>query len=113
MSLWIVAVIVTFAVLAAGIGLYALRREPPPAPLPVIQTDDQGDLAARRARQAVLEPIEQELLDRRIELDAKRGTLAGDSAVYDAFVELEHRLRSGEIGEDEFEAEKLRLLGGR
>ncbi len=109
---WVILVIIIFLILVGIAGYYALRRQQGTVPEPVIQTAEQEDLEARRARQAALEPIETELLQRRIELDAKRGPLAGDSAVYDAFVELEQRLRSGAISEEEFEAEKVRLLGG-
>jgi hypothetical protein len=109
---WIVLIIVVFLALAAVAGYYALRRQPARFPQPVIKTEEQEDLAARRARQAALEPIESELLERRMELDAKRGPLAGDSAVYDAFVELEEKLRSGQITEEEFEAQKVTILGG-
>jgi hypothetical protein len=52
-------------------------------------------------------------LERRAELDARRGALGGQSEIFDAFEKLEQRLRAGEITEDEFEAEKIHLLGER
>lgn len=91
--------------------MFALRRQTPIAPPPVVEPA-QKDLDALRARQRVLDARGSELLARRVELDARRGTLGGDTTIDAAFVELEQRLRCGEISEDEFEAEKIRLLGG-
>jgi hypothetical protein len=110
MSLWIILIIIAVLILAAALGVYALRSETAPPPeVPDLQTTDP---ALAQERHDLLDARGQELLERRIELDSVRGPLMGNSAVYDAFIELEERLRSGEIDEEEFEREKLRLLGG-
>lgn len=111
MSLWIVVVVLIVLALAAGMAVFALRRSPSPPPPPVVVPEEE-DPAVRRARHQVLEERGTELLERRVELDAKRGTLVGDSVVYDAFEALEDRLRAGEITPDEFEREKIRILSG-
>ncbi len=97
-------------VLVAAVVAYPRNRRPP-APRPPT-TSAVDDLAARRDRQRALEPVEAELLDRRIELDGRRNMFGGDTAVFDAIERLEGRFRSGDISEDEFEAEKMRLLSG-
>jgi hypothetical protein len=111
MTFGVVLVVVLFLALAVLGGIYALRqREPvPPVPLGMGRSDDAAE---RRARHQTVDTLGSELLQRRADLEARRGTLMGDSQVYDEFVALEDRLRSGEITEDEFEREKLRLLGG-
>lgn len=108
MALWIVIVIVVFLALAVGIAVLS-RRRGLPVPPPIVEPEEDPDV--RRARQQELNERGQELLERRVELDARRGTLLGHSDVYAKFEDLEDRLRSGEISEDEFEAEKIRLLG--
>ncbi|MGH2442533.1 MAG: hypothetical protein ACRDFX_05165 [Chloroflexota bacterium] len=80
------------------------------APQPAVPAVMPGELAARRARERALERQEIELLERRIELDGRRGPLAGDRSIDEALMVLEARFRSGEISEDQFEAEKIRLL---
>jgi hypothetical protein len=109
-QIWIILVIIAVLVLAAGLAVYALRHEA--APPPDVPAADGGDQAAWQERHDLLDARGQELLDRRIELDAIRGPLMGNTEVYDAFIKLEERLRSGEIDEAEFEREKVRLLGG-
>jgi|SRR5579875_3798624 len=59
-----------------------------------------------------LEAQEDELIERRIQLDARRGPLAGDADVLARLDELDARRTRGEITEQQYEAEKLRLLGG-
>ena len=111
MSIWIPIAIAVILVLAAGLAIYLVRsRGPAPPPLPVEESPD--DLAARRARQQAINTQGTELLQRRIELDSKRGTLGGDWGIDEAFKDLEDRLRSGEIDEAQFEREKIKLLGG-
>jgi hypothetical protein len=110
MAFWIILIIIAVLVLAAGLAVYALRGE---AALPPQVPDAQSeDPALWQERHDLLDARGQELLERRIELDSVRGPLMGNTAVYDAFVRLEERLRCGEIDEAEFEREKLRLLGG-
>lgn len=53
-----------------------------------------------------------ELLARRVELDARRGTLGGNSGIDAEFDRLQQQLRAGEISEEQFEREKIRLLSG-
>jgi uncharacterized membrane protein len=52
------------------------------------------------------------LLERRVQLDARRGALQGDAGIDREFDRLLDRLRAGEITEEQFEQEKRRLLGG-
>ncbi|HEX6506692.1 MAG TPA: hypothetical protein VF221_03580 [Chloroflexota bacterium] len=110
--MWIlVAVIVVVLVLAAGVAVIALRRSRT-APPPPIAVEPEEDPAVREARHHAIDEQGSELLERRVELDTRRGTLAGDDEVNDAFDELLKRLRSGEITEEQFEGEKVRLLSG-
>ena len=64
------------------------------------------------ARQKLLEERGSELIERRVELDARRGTLGGDAELLHKLELLEERRRKGEISEEAFEREKTRLLGG-
>jgi hypothetical protein len=66
--------------------------------------------AEHDTRMQALEDRGTELLERRVELDVRRGALGGQTRIHDAFVELEQRLRAGEISEEEFEREKVQLL---
>lgn len=111
MSASVVVVIMVLLLLAAGMAGFALRRQPPVAPPPVVEPDDM-ELDALRTRQRILDARGSELLERRAELDARRGTLGGDTAVAEAFEELERRLNCDEISEEQFEVEKIRILGG-
>jgi uncharacterized membrane protein len=111
MTAAIIFVVVVFLVLALGLAAIALRREKSPPP-PLREPERGEDPAERHARQQALDERGTELLQRRVDLDMRRGTLGGNTEVYQAFEELESRLRAGEISEDEFEREKVRLLGG-
>jgi hypothetical protein len=73
----------------------------PPAPEP--------DRSAEREQ---AQSVGTELLARRVELDARRGALQGDAGIDAEFDRLVEQLRSGAISEEEFEREKIRLLGG-
>jgi len=106
----LIPIIVIVLALAAGMAVYALRRSQ--GPPPDVGELPQLDRAEWEAQHDLLDARGQELLERRIELDSIRGPLMGNTAVYDAFIALEERLRSGEIDEAEFEREKIRLLGG-
>lgn len=106
--LLIVVVVLLLGSILAWVLLRRQRFVPPPPVVP----EPQEDPAARAARHQVIDQRGTELLDRRVDLDQRRGTLAGDSAVYDAFDQLERRFHAGEMSEDEFEAEKIRILGG-
>ncbi len=109
MTLVIVVVVAVFVLLAIALALYALRRQPAPSPPPIVEPADD-DLSERRARQAQLDEHGSELLERRVELDGRRGTLMGDTAIEDAFEDLERRRQQGDISDEEFEREKIRLL---
>jgi hypothetical protein len=111
MTAAIIVVVVVFLILALGLAAIALRREKSPPP-PIAEPEPGEDPAERHARQQALDERGTELLQRRVDLDMRRGTLGGNTEVYQAFEELESRLRAGEISEDEFEREKVRLLGG-
>lgn len=104
-------VVILVVVLGLAVGLVVLRRQRP-APLPPAVTELPEDPGLREARHRVIEQRGTELLDRRVDLDQRRGTLAGDSVVDNALDVLESRYRAGEISEDDFEAGKIRILGG-
>jgi uncharacterized membrane protein len=108
---WIVVIVLLVLFIAAVSAFVWRQRAPaPPPPLPI--SPAQEDIAEREARHQQLEAIGNELLDRRVALDTRRGPLGGDASLNAAFDDLEARLRSGQISEEEFEAEKVRLLGG-
>jgi uncharacterized membrane protein len=106
----VIVVVVLFVLLAMGLAVVALRRAPEAPPVVVAPPDE--DAAERRARFDALDEHGTELLQRRVELDDRRGTLGGNEQIYAEFEELEARLRAGEISEDEFEQGKVRLLSG-
>jgi len=110
MVLWLALLVIALAVFAAAAVVVALRR--PAEDQPAVPAAEDLDADARRTRQAVLESRGDELLARRAELDARRGTLQGNAGIDAEFERLLRRLEAGEIDENEFEAEKLRLLGG-
>ena len=105
----LLVILLIFVILGAAIAVAAVRRREAEPPSPPLLEEDP---ATRVERQEALEARGTELLHRRIELDTRRGPLGGETAVYEAFVELERRLRAGEISEADFETEKIRLLGG-
>lgn len=103
--------IVLFLVLAALVIAIVMRR-PQPALPPAPPAADGEEARARRERQEALDTRGSQLIERRVELDARRGTLGGDVDLERSLDELYQRLEAGEISEQEFEAEKVRLLGG-
>lgn len=110
MLIWIVTALFVFIVAAVVLGvILALRRRVSgPEPIRPALPEPPESVERRRAAQE----LGDELLARRIALDSRRGTLAGNSELDDALVRLEEKARNGEISESEFEAEKVRLLGG-
>ena len=112
MALAVVVIVLIFLALALGLAGVALRREKSPPP-PIAERGNEIDAAANHALQQALDERGTELLQRRVDLDMRRGTLGGNSEIYEAFEDLEGRLRAGEITEEEFEREKIKLLGGR
>lgn len=103
---WVVVVVLL--ALVAGLTFYFVRT--PAKPSPVVLPPEVESPGEHDARMQALETRGNELLKRRIELEASRGTLGGQSRIYKAFEDLENRLRAGEISEDEFEKEKISLL---
>ncbi|GAC1468771.1 MAG: hypothetical protein PVSMB1_17470 [Gemmatimonadaceae bacterium] len=107
-----VIVVVAVGVIVTVLAYYFVHRDtsvPPPVSFPI---DEVEDSAERQARIDVLEERGSELLHRRAALDATRGTLGGNTQIFDEFEELEQRLRGGEIDDAEFERRKIELLGG-
>jgi uncharacterized membrane protein len=111
MTLAILAVVLVFLVLVLGLAAVALRRQKTPPP----EFEEPGVDDSAEERHVLHQALDErgtELLQRRVDLDMRRGTLGGNVEVYEAFEELEKRLRAGEISEEEFEREKIRLLNG-
>jgi hypothetical protein len=102
----VLALLALALLVAGGVSLRPMLM-PSPTPPPTLE-----DLTERRDREAALAEQEDALLDRRVLLDASRGTLGGDVQLDQALVDLEARYRSGAISEEVFEAEKVKLLGG-
>lgn len=101
---------VLIVILAAGVLAVAMYRRPaPPAQPPTSSRPPAPDLAAEREQ---AETVGAELLSRRVQLDARRGALQGDATIDEEFDRLLEQLNSGEISEEQFEREKIRLLGG-
>lgn len=111
MSTFIIAALaIAVIILAALAAVVYMRRDseetPAPAPAPGPSADEVG----RRRREAV--DRGDVLLDRRVQLDSRRGTLGGNAALDDALQALADRHQRGEISDEQFEMEKTRLLGG-
>jgi hypothetical protein len=106
---FVILIVVLILGSALVLVLFRQRRLSPPLP---VEVEPSESISTREARHQVIEQRGTELLERRVDLDLRRGTLTGDSAVYDAFDRLEHRFQAGEISEDEFEAGKIQILGG-
>jgi uncharacterized membrane protein len=109
-QLWLILLVVLLVLFAVATASIVLRRRPP-AP-PDLSARSEAIEEVRRERQRAAEALGTELLDRRVQLDARRGPLAGYSQIDEEFRALEQRLQAGEITEEEFEREKSRLLGG-
>ncbi len=112
MTSWIVIVVILLVLLVLVAGVVVLARSQATPVPPLVAETPREDPALRRARQEALDRQGTDLLERRVELDARRGTLGGDSDVYDAFEQLEARFQRREMSEQEFEEAKVRLLGG-
>lgn len=105
------ALLIAILILGLALALVVARRRRR-VPAPAVEPMPAENGAEREARHEFIEQRGTELLERRVDLDARRGTLTGDSGVNDAFDRLERRFRAGEISEDEFEEGKIRILGG-
>jgi len=109
---WIIVLVLLLLLLAALVPVMMVMLGAAP-PVDQFETEEPAEEPVeRRSRQAALEPIEDALLQRRVDLDARRGMLGGDNDLLEALDELERRRTAGEISETDFEAEKVRLLGG-
>jgi uncharacterized membrane protein len=106
--LFVVTVFLVLAVLVIAIAVRRPRSRIPPTPVDV----QVEELNARRELEQAVDARGSELIERRVELDARRGTLGGDVGLERALDELYKRLEAGEISEQDFEAQKVRLLGG-
>ena len=110
MHVWLTLLVVLLLLFAVATASIVLRRRTP-AP-PDRTTRGEAIEEVRRERQRAAEALGGELLERRVQLDARRGPLAGYSHIDEQFHTLEQRLQAGEITEQEFEEEKYRLLRG-
>lgn len=109
----ILVLVVLAIVLAVGLGIaIVLRKQARTTTADVVPVEPAEDETTREARHRAVDQQGSELLERRVDLDGRRGTLTGDAGVYAAFDDLERRFRAGTISEDEFETEKVRILGG-
>ncbi len=110
---YVLFAIAILLVVVLAVAVLAMRRPPRAAQAPTIPAVSvEDELEERRARRRSLQGQEDELLSRRVQLDQRRGTLGGDTRLYDALDHLERRFEAGDLSEDEFESEKIRLLGG-
>jgi len=109
---WILVLVFLIVLLVAFAPVMMVLLGAAPPVDDIAAEDLEEEPAERRSRQAALEPIENALLQRRVDLDARRGMLGGDSDLLEALDELERRRVAGEMSEAAFEAEKVRLLGG-
>jgi len=109
---WILVLVLLLLLLVAFVPIMMVLLGAA-TPVDDIDTEEpEEEPADRRSRQAALEPIENALLQRRVDLDARRGTLDGDSDLLETLDELERCRAAGGMSEADFEAEKMRLLGG-
>lgn len=104
--LFLLVVLVVFLI---GVTFLFLVWYRPPSPLP---SPPPPAPPAPPPPSRELEQLGSELLARRIDLEARRGALQGNESLDQAFTRLEERLRQGDITPEEFEREKIRLLGG-
>jgi len=109
---WILVLVFLIVLLVAFVPVMMVLLGAAPPVDDIAAEDLEEEPAERRSRQAAREPIENALLQRRVDLDARRGMLGGDSDLLEALDELERRRVAGEMSEAAFEAEKVRLLGG-
>jgi len=112
MSEILIIAVAVCIVIGAVLGLVYLRRDSRTSPLPPPTTVRQEDDDARLSRRRVVDRRGSELIARRVLLEDRQDTLGGDADLSDALDRLERRRRGGEITEQEFEAEKVRLLSG-
>lgn len=105
----LVAIILIVVVIAVAVTVVMPEAAPALPEPPALERPPPPDHTAEREQ---AESIGTELLSRRVQLDARRGALQGDTAIEGEFDRLLQKLQSGEISEEQFEREKIRLLGG-
>src|SRR5579884_1581211 len=103
----IISIVVIMLILAFLVA--RARRNYAAEVAPMISEEPAED---RSAEHRLLDEKGTELIERRVNLDARRGTLGGDANLLEQLDELTVRHNLGEISDDEYEAEKVRLLGG-
>jgi hypothetical protein len=108
----LIVLIVVLLLLAAAIAFIIWRGSAVESTRQQTAGPETGSEAERTDRVDALEDLGDDLLQRRVELDSRRGTLAGQTDLFDELEKLDQRFRLGEISEDEFEAEKFRILSG-
>lgn len=102
----VVLLILCVAVVAAL--LYRSRRQASASePIQNVLVEPTDPVERERA-----ETVGSQLLARRVELDARRGALGGDAGIEEEFEGLLQKFAAHEISEEQFEREKIRLLGG-
>ncbi len=110
-ALLIISAIVLVVVIVTAVVRMTITR-------PTRPTDEQttplgdAETSERAARHAVVEAHGTELIERRVDLDTRRGTLGGDTSLDDAFTRLQERLERRDITEEQFERAKIHLFGG-
>jgi hypothetical protein len=105
----LVAIILIVVVIAVTVAV--VMPEPVPAPQRP-STPEPVRPPDHTTEREQAESIGAELLSRRVQLDARRGALQGDTGIEGEFDRLLQKLQSGEISAEQFEQEKIRLLGG-
>lgn len=111
MPIWLIVVLL-LAACALMIWLavrYRTRSAAGAGPAPA---EPAVDVVAEEMRRRALQQRGTELIERRVDLDMRRGPLGGDVDLAEELDRLSQRLASREIDEREFESEKIRLLGG-
>jgi len=106
------ALIALILILLLVLVMRARARSPAAAPPRSRTVPHREDATEREARHQAVDELGTELIERRVELDSRRGTLGGDRDLLASLDRLEERRRNGEISDEQFEAEKVRLLGG-
>lgn len=107
--MWVYLLLALILLLLAGLVILALRPRAAPSPPAVAPSIE---VSSREEARQLADQRGKELLERRALLDARRGALFGMTGVDEAFTQLEERLARGEMTPEEFELEKIRLLGG-
>lgn len=110
-ALLIISAIVLVVVIVAALVRMTIARSSLETEQETTRPED-AETSARAARHAVVDAHGTELIERRVDLDARRGTLGGDTSLDDAFTRLQERFTCGEITEEQFEHAKLHLFGG-